>query len=76
MVKRVMYAAIAAALILPACATKPLPPENPRSIWCDQNKPQRLSSAEIAIASDERLVAVNAHNRKGEAWCGWMSGDG
>lgn len=55
-----------------ACTPTPKPePTKPRIIWCDHNQPIRLTSAEIAASSDDRLRQVAEHNGKGAAWCGW-----
>lgn len=39
--------------------------------WCDIAKPIRLSHEAIDAMSDSEVAAVLAHNRKGEAMCGW-----
>lgn len=59
---------LAAALALAGCVT-PAPVEDPRSIWCDTNKPRRDATPETPRAE---IDEINAHNFKGEAWCGWV----
>lgn len=56
--------ALAAMLMLAACQTS-------AGDWCDIAKPIRLSHEVIDIMSDNEVAAALAHNRKGEAMCGW-----
>lgn len=58
--------AIALLLALAGCTTTPV--ENPREIWCDHNEPRRDATMETPRAELDR---INAHNAKGELWCGW-----
>jgi hypothetical protein len=50
------------------CTTTGSPIENPRAVWCDHNKPRR-DATETTPRGE--LDDINAHNRKGELWCGW-----
>lgn len=58
---------LATLLALAACQT-PARVENPRQIWCEQNSPRRDATPDTPRAE---LDEINAHNRKGELWCGW-----
>lgn len=53
-----------ALLALAACTT-------PAGDFCDIALPMRPSQAEIDAMSDARVAEVLAHNRKGQAMCGW-----
>lgn len=55
---------LAALLALAACQTV-------GGDFCDIAKPQRPTQAEIDAMTDERVAEVLAHNRKGQAMCGW-----
>lgn len=57
------------------CASVPAPtpsaPSDPRAVWCGHNQPRRLSLEVVAAMSVDEMRDAVAHNRKGEAWCGW-----
>lgn len=55
---------LAAVLMLAACQTS-------AGDWCDIARPIRLSQEVIDAMSDSEVAAALAHNRKGEAMCGW-----
>ena len=40
-------------------------------VFCDIERPWRLSSTTIDAMTDAEVVAALAHNRKGAALCGW-----
>lgn len=60
---------LVAALTLGACATSPEPANDPRRVWCDHNRPRRDATPDTPR---EEIDEINAHNRRGEVWCGWM----
>lgn len=60
-----------AALAVAGCATTPAPVEAPRSVWCDHNQPRRHAPEAIAAMTRVELDSINAHNARGELWCGW-----
>lgn len=55
---------LSALLALAACQTT-------AGDFCDIARPQRPSAAEIEAMPDARVAEVLAHNRKGQAMCGW-----
>lgn len=57
--------ALCALLALAACQTA-------SGSFCDINRPQRPSAAEIAAMSDERVREVLALNLKGQKLCNWQ----
>lgn len=59
-------AVLAALLALSACQTA-------SGSFCDINRPQRPSVAEIEAMSDARVREVLALNRKGQRLCGWKA---
>ncbi|MBP0439421.1 hypothetical protein [Tianweitania sediminis] len=75
MVKALMFAGLlsAGSCSLLSGSPQPAPIAEPEAIWCAENVPQRPSAAEIEIMSRPRLEQAVAHNRKGEAWCGWTA---
>lgn len=62
-------AAVALALILAGCVTRPV--EDPRSVWCAFNEPRRPSVAVVEAMTRAELDEMNAFNAKGADWCGW-----
>lgn len=60
----VKVAALAALLALSACTTT-------KGTFCAVSEPQRLSSQAVDALSDTEVKALLAHNRKGQALCGW-----
>lgn len=60
-----------AAILLAGCGHISQPVEDPRQIWCDHNSPRRHTPAVIEAMSRAELDETNAHNAKGEKWCGW-----
>jgi len=58
---------VATLAVLAGCVT-PAPFEDPRLIWCRHNEPRRDATPETPRAE---IDEINAHNRKGAAWCGW-----
>lgn len=58
----------AALLGLAACATNGAAVDDPRQVWCDHSEPRRDATPEAPRAE---LDKINAHNFKGERWCGW-----
>lgn len=67
--------AVIISLALTGCAgmVKPSPISDPKTVWCDNNEPDRFTEAEIAALSDETARKSVEHNRKGAAWCGWTA---
>jgi hypothetical protein len=57
-----------ALLTCAACTTTRMPVEDPRSVWCDHNKPRRDATEQTPRGE---LDEINAHNRKGVIWCRW-----
>lgn len=45
--------------------------DNPRQVWCDNNKPIRPSAAVFAVMTRPELDDMNQHNALGVKWCGW-----
>ncbi|MEM7303504.1 MAG: hypothetical protein AAF468_20690 [Pseudomonadota bacterium] len=73
MVKKLIMA-LGLMVMISACTSSPKPSPvgiSPKQQWCDHNRPRRPSLASIKHMSDRQLDTLNAHNRKGEAWCGW-----
>lgn len=64
-------AALIVLVLLAGCAASPGSLQDPRRIWCDHNSPQRLSPDIVMQMDRADLDAMNAHNGKGERWCGW-----
>lgn len=61
-------AIFAVCILLAGCAsTKPLL-SDPRSVWCEQNKPRDDAKDDTPSAEIKEILA---HNRKGKLWCGW-----
>lgn len=58
-----------ALLTCAACTTTRMPVENPRQVWCDHNQPRRDATEQTPRAE---LNDINAHNFKGQQWCGWQ----
>lgn len=54
--------------IIAGCAAIPNYNPDPRQIWCDTNSPRRDATETTPRAE---IDDINAHNRKGELWCGW-----
>lgn len=68
MVKALILTSVIA---LAGCATSgPAPVEDPRQVWCDQSEPRRDATPETPRAERDE---INAHNRKGALWCGWIA---
>lgn len=63
-------AALTLVMLLAGCATTAQPVQNPREIWCEQNDPRR-DATETTPRTE--LDEINAHNRKGQLWCGWTA---
>lgn len=57
-------AALVVYVLLAACVTT-------GGTFCDIAKPTRPSEATIAAMSNAEVDAALAHNRKGQALCGW-----
>ncbi|AZO23857.1 hypothetical protein EJ070_26360 [Mesorhizobium sp. M1E.F.Ca.ET.045.02.1.1] len=57
-------------LALAGCVTS-APVDNPRKVWCDNNKPMRPSAAVFAVMTRPDLDDMNTHNARGVKWCGW-----
>lgn len=51
-------------LVLAGCTTA-------RGSFCAISSPVRLSSSAVDALSDAEVKAMLAHNRKGQALCGW-----
>lgn len=56
--------ALLALLTLAACQTA-------SGSFCDLNRPQRLTEAEIAALSDEQVKEALRTNELGQRLCGW-----
>lgn len=54
-------------LLLAGCVSV-APVSDPRQVWCDQNEPRRDATE---TTPRWELDEINAHNAKGELWCGW-----
>lgn len=65
-----MGKALILCLALAGCVTS-APVDNPRQVWCDHNQPRRPSQAVFEVMTRAELDAMNIHNGKGAAWCGW-----
>lgn len=55
-------------LLLTGCSSTLQSVDDPRTIWCEHETPDRSGSAGKSRAELDRL---NAHNAKGALWCGW-----
>jgi hypothetical protein len=58
------------ALLAFAGCNPPALVENPREIWCRHNTPRTDATPETPRAEVDK---INAHNAKGELWCGWKA---
>lgn len=56
--------AIVSLLLLAACQT-------PSGDFCDVAKPNRFSNAVIDAMTGDEISKALAHNKKGQAMCGW-----
>lgn len=61
-------ALILATLFLAGCNMSRAPIDDPKQFWCDTNTPRRDATE---TTPRWELDEINAHNRKGAAWCGW-----
>ncbi|TIP06662.1 MAG: hypothetical protein E5X72_00160 [Mesorhizobium sp.] len=56
-------------IALAGCVSSPV--EEPRKVWCDNNKPMRPTAAVFAAMTRPELDDMNQHNALGVRWCGW-----